>query len=97
MKSFQKIVTSANTPLTIPLDERGGAVGLGATPSGAGNYTVTFSLTPLNQSLTINPHAITSMTTATTAQSEQLGPVTAIIVTLHSGTNVTIDLTQSNV
>ena len=97
MKSFQKIVTSANSPLTIPMNDRGGPAGIGATPAGAGNYTVTFSLTPLNQGLTINPHAITSMTTATTALSEQLGPVTAIIVTLHSGTSVTMDLTQSDV
>jgi hypothetical protein len=96
MKSFQVIVTSSNTPLTIPLDARGGSTGIGATPAGAGNYTVAYSLTPLNQELTVNPHAITSMTTATTALAEELGPVTAIIVTLHSGTSVTIDVTQAD-
>ena len=97
MKNFQKIVTSANTPLTIPLNQRGGAVGVGATPAGAGNYTITLVLTPLQEGLTLNPHAITDMTAATTAQSEQLGPVTAIIVTLNSGTSVTVDITQSDV
>lgn len=97
MKSFQEIITSGDSPLTIPLNPRGGATGIGATPTGAGNYTITFSLTPLNENLTLNPHAITSMTAATTAQSEQLGPVTAVIVTLNSGTSVTVDLTQSDV
>ena len=96
MKTFQQVVTSGNSPLTIPLDARGGNIGIGATPAGAGNYTITYSLTPLNQSLTVNPHAITAMTTATTALTTELGPVTAIIVTLHSGTSVTIDVTQSD-
>ena len=96
MKTFQQVVTSANSPLTIPIDARGGAIGIGATPAGAGNYTVTYSLTPLNQGLTVNVHAITAMTTATTALTTELGPVTSIVVTLHSGTSVTMDLTQSN-
>ena len=97
MKSFQKFVTSGNSPLTIPLNARGGPAGIGATPAGAGNYTITYSLTPLEEDLTVNPHAITDMTTATTAQSIELGPVTAVIVTLHSGTSVTVDVTQSDV
>lgn len=97
MKSSQKIVTSANTPLTIPLDYRGGPMGIGATPAGAGNYTIEFSVTPTNESLTLNPHAITNMTAATTAQQVQMGPATALIVTLNSGTSVTVDLTQSDV
>lgn len=96
MKTFQQIVTSSNSPLTIPLDARGGNIGIGATPAGSGNYTVTYSLTPLNQGLTINPHAITAMTTATAALTTELGPVTAIVVTLHSGTSVTMDVTQSD-
>ena len=97
MKSRQYIVTSANSPLTIPLDYRGGPSGIGATPAGAGDYTVEFSVTPLNENLTLNPHAITDMTASTTAQQVELGPATALIVTLNSGTSVTIDLTQSNV
>jgi len=96
MKSFQIVVTSSNSPLTIPLDARGGNIGVGATPAGSGNYTVTYSLTPLNEGLTVNVHAITAMTTATTALTTELGPVTAIVVTLHSGTSVTMDLTQSD-
>jgi hypothetical protein len=96
MKSFQVVVTSSNTPLTIPLDARGGSTGIGATPAGAGNYTITYSLTPLNQELTVNPHAITEMTAATTSIATALGPVTAIIATLNSGTSVTIDVTQAD-
>lgn len=97
MKSIQHVVTSANTPLTIPLSPRGGAVGIGATPAGAGNYSIAFTLTPYSENLTVNPHAITAMTTATAALTTELGPVTGIIVTLHSGTSVTVDLTQSDV
>ena len=97
MKSTQKVVTSANSPLTIPMNPRGGPTALGATPAGSGNYTVTFAIDPVQEGLTLNPFAITSMTTATTAQNEELGPVTALVVTLHSGTSVTIDLAQSDV
>jgi len=97
MKSFQRIVTSGNSPLTIPLNSRGGPVGIGATPAGAGNYTIAFTNTPLNEGLTLNPHVITDMTAATTVQQIQLSPGTAIIVTLNSGTSVTVDLSQSDV
>jgi hypothetical protein len=97
MKSLQIVVTSANSPLTIPLSPYEGSMGVGATPAGSGNYTVTFTLTPTNEDLVANQHAITAMTTATTALTTELGPVTGIVVTLHSGTSVTMDLTQSNV
>ena len=97
MKSTQTVVTSANSPLTIPLNARGGPTALGATPAGSGNYTVTFAIAPVQEGLTLNPFAITNMTTATAAESIEFGPVSALIVTLHSGTSVTIDLSQSDV
>lgn len=97
MKSKQHIVTSSNSPLTIPLDYRGGPVGIMATPSGSGNYTIAFTLTPLNEGLTLNPFDIPDMTAATGVQQTELGPTTALIVTLNSGDDVTVDLTQSNV
>ena len=97
MKSIQLIVTSAESPLTYPLSPRGGNVGIGATPAGAGNYTIAYSLTPLNEELTLNPHVITEMTAETAAVAVQVGPATALIVTLNSGTSVTVDLTQSDV
>jgi hypothetical protein len=95
MKPRQVIVTSANSPQTIPLDPRSGPVGLGATPDSA-NYTVVISFTPLQEGLTANTFPIAEMTAATTAQQVQLGPVLSIIVTLNSGTSVTIDLNQAN-
>ena len=97
MKSIQRIVTSGNSPLTIPLSPRGGPVGIGATPAGAGNYTIEFTLTPLNEGLTINPHEISTIISTAVVQQAQIGPVTALIVTLNSGTSVTVDLTQSDV
>jgi hypothetical protein len=97
MKTTQTVVTSGNSPLTIPLNPRGGPTAIGATPAGAGDYTVTFVIAPIQEGATLNPFAITSMTAATTAQNEELGPVSAVIVTLNSGTSVTIDLAQSDV
>ena len=96
MKTRQIIVTSSNSPVTIPLNPRGGPVGVGATPDSA-TYTVEMTLTPLEDGLTPNTFAITDMTAATTAQSAQIGPVTAVVVTLDSGTSVTMDITQSDV
>ena len=96
MKTRQIVVTSSNSPLEIPLNPRGGPVGVGATPDSA-TYTVEMTLTPLEDKLTLNTFAITDMTAATTKQSAQIGPVTAIIVTLDSGTSVTMDISQSDV
>lgn len=97
MKTVQHIVTSSNTPLVIPLSARGGIVGIGATPSGAGNYTVQITLTPLNEGLTPNFFPVPTMTAETGVVQVNVSPVTAIRVTLNSGTNVTIDLAQSDV
>ena len=97
MKSFQIIVTSGNSPLVIPLNERCGHVAFGATPSGAGDYTIEFTMTPQNEEFTNNYFPITDMTAATTAQQQGIGPATAIRVTLNSGTNVTMDIAQSDV
>ena len=95
MKSFQKVVTSGS--LVIPFNQRGGDVAFGATQSGGGDYTIEFTMTPLNQLLTPNYFPITDMTAATTAQQQGIGPATAIRVTLNSGTDVTIDIAQSDV
>lgn len=97
MKSVQHIVTSSNSPMVIPMNDRGGPRGVAATPAGAGNYTVEFTLTPQQIGLTNNPVVIAEMTAETTVQSVEIGPVTAIIVTLNSGTSVTLDITQSDV
>ena len=96
MKPNQIIVTSSNSPKTIPLSPRGGPIGVGATPTAA-TYTVEFSLTPIQEGLTANTFPVSGMTAATTAQSAEISPVTAIVVTLDSGTSVTIDIAQSDV
>ena len=96
MRSRQFVVTSSNSPRTIPLNPRGGPTAFAAIPDSA-TYTVEFTLTPLQGGLTPNPLAISNMTAATTDQSTEIGPSTAIIVTLDSGTSVAIDIAQSDV
>ena len=54
-------------------------------------------MTPQNEEFTNNYFPITDMTAATTAQQQGIGPATAILVTLNSGTDVTIDVAQSDV
>ena len=96
MKTRQVIVTSSNSPMTIPGNARGGGLGIFATPDSA-TYTVEFTGTPLQQKLTNNTFPITDMTAATTLQQVVLDNITAVIVTLDSGTSVTIDITESDV
>lgn len=96
MKSRQFTVTSSNSPLTIPLSHRGGPTGIAATPTAA-TYTVNYTIAPLNEGATINEFAIAAMSGVTTAETAEIGPVTAIIVTLDSGTSVSIDVAQSDV
>lgn len=99
MKSQQIVVTSGNSPFTFPLNERGGPRGVAATPAGAGNYTIEYTLTAQNEepALTSNPIPITEMTAETGIVAVEIGPATAIIITLNSGTSVTVDVTQSDV
>ncbi len=98
MKAKRFVITSGNSPLTIPTDYRSGPISIITNPSGAGNYTVAFTTTPIQDtSLTPSYIDITSMTAATTIQSEETGSITALRVTLNSGTDVTLDLAQSNV
>ena len=96
MKSRQITVTSANSPFTFPVSYRGGEVALGITPNSA-NYTATFALTPMEEGLTVNTFPIPDMTAATTAQSVMMIPVTAIVITLNSGTSLSVDIAQSDV
>lgn len=98
MRPIQKLVTSANTPVIIPTSYRNGAISIVATPAGAGNYTIAFTTTNVfDSSLTPVWVDITAMTTATTTQNAELGTVTAIRATLHSGTSVELDIAQSDV
>jgi len=97
MKSFQKLVTSANSPLIVPLDVRGGTIGLSTLPAGSGNYTVQATLTPFDDNLTAIYFAVPDMTAATAAQQTAVFPITGIKITLNSGTSVAVDIAQSDV
>lgn len=98
MRPKQTLVTSSNSPKTIPMNYRSGPVSILATPAGSGNYTIAFTTTDIfNSDLTPVYVNITSMTAATTAQNEELGTITAFRVTLNSGTSVQLDIAQSDV
>lgn len=96
MKSRRHTVTSSNSPLTIPLDNRGGPISIGATPTAA-TYTVEYTVNPLQEGLTNGTFPISVMTGVTSAQSAQFNAITAFVVTLDAGTSVDIDVAQSDV
>lgn len=80
-----------------PTDYRGGTISIAATPAGAGNYDVEYTLSNvLDSAITPNWIAITAMTGATTQQTAEFGSISGLRVTLNSGTSVTIDINQSN-
>ncbi len=98
MRNKRHEITSNNSPKTIPMNWRGGSTSIITSPSGAGNYTVAFTTTPIQDaSLTPTYIDITSMTAATTDQSEEVGQITAFRITLNSGTSVAADIAQSDV
>lgn len=98
MRPKQILITSANTPFTLPLNYRGGPTSLIATPDGAGNYTIAITTTDIqDSSLTPNFFDIAAMTTETAKKETSISSATALRVILHSGTSVTIDVSQSDV
>ena len=92
-------VTTANTPYYLPVNWRGGAIGVTATPAGAGNYDVAYTHEPIGDGATgvTNWTDVTDMSAATAAASKELGPCTCLRVTLNSGTSVKVDFTQTDV
>lgn len=98
MRPLEKLVTSANSPKIIPTNYRSGPLSIITTPAGAGNYTIAFTTSDV-QNTAITPIwvDITSMTGATTSQNEELGTVTAFRATLNSGTSVQVNIAQSDV
>lgn len=82
----------------IPVDWRGGDITIIALPGATGNYDVAFTATDIyNTTLTPTWEDITGMSASTTQASATLdGSVTAVRVTLNSGDNVTVDISQSN-
>lgn len=92
-------VTSGNTPYYIPVNWRGGSIGVTATPSGAGDYDVAYTHEPIGSGAAsvTNWTDITDMSAATAAASKAIGPCTCLRITLNSGTSVKVDVTQSDV
>lgn len=91
-------VTSGNSPYYIPLDWRGGDIGVTATPN-SGNYDVAYTHEPISggASNVTDWTDVTDMSAATTAQSKVIGPSTCLRITLNSGTSVKVDVTQRDV
>lgn len=95
-------VTSGNSPYYIPVNWRGDSLGVTATPNGAGNYDVAYTRElPSSYDFASDASAwvdVSNMSAATAVQSEEI-PVgaTCLRITLNSGTNVVVDLSQQDV
>lgn len=91
-------VTSSNSPYYLPVNWRGGVLGVTATPAGAGNYDVAYTHEPIRGGAAnvTNWTDITDMSAATAAASKEVGPCTCLRITLNSGTSVAVDVTQND-
>jgi hypothetical protein len=99
MRPKQIIVTSGNSPVTIPVNWRSGESGIvTALPAGVGNYTVASSNDNVyDPSITPTYTNVVNMTAATAQVSQAYDTgITALKVTLHSGTSVTITVSQDS-
>lgn len=93
-----RIVQDTVDNTVVPMDWTGGPITILALPSGAGNYDVAFTTTDIfNSSLTPIWEDITNMSAATDQQSATIdGSITGLRITLNSGTDVTVDISQSD-
>ncbi len=97
MRPKTVVVTSGES--YIPVNYRGGEIGVTATPAGSGNYDVAYT----HESISEGADAVTrwvdveDMSAATTVVSKAVKPATCLRVTLNSGTSVTVDITQSDI
>lgn len=91
-------VTSGNTPYYIPMNWRGGPIGVTATPSGGGDYDVAYTHEPIGEGAAnvTDWTDITDMSAATAAASKEVGPCTCLRITLNSGTSVKVDVVQND-
>ncbi len=98
MYPIQINVTSADSPKIIMLNRRGGSVGITTSPTGAGNYTIEYTTSRLQDpALGAVWRPISTMTAATADQDESLLPLEAVRATLNSGTSVEVHIVQSDV
>ena len=98
MRPARYTVTSSNSPMTIPLNWMAGLASIIATPNGSGNYDVAYTNVDITDT-TITPNwiDITDMSAATAQVGDKtLTSVTALRITLNSGTNVIVDLASAD-
>ena len=98
MRPKSVTVTSGNSPYYIPVNWRGGPIGVTATPN-SGNYDVAYtheSITNVGAAAVTDWTDITDMSGATAAASKEIGPCVCLRITLNSGTSVKVDVTQSD-
>ena len=92
-------VTSSNSPYYLPVNWRGGDIGITATPAGSGNYDVAYTF----ESLGDGAAAVTDwvdvedMSAATAVASKSIKPAATLRITLNSGTSVKVDIVQADV
>lgn len=98
MRPKSVTVTSSNSPYYIPMNWRGGPIGVTATPT-AGNYDVAYTHESIasGASGATDWTDLTDMSAATAAASKEVGPCTCLRITLNSGTSVKVDVVQSDV
>lgn len=101
MRPKSVTVTSSNSPYYIPVNWRGGPIGVTATPAtdGVDNFDVAYTQEPIGDGasgVTVWTD-ITDMSGATAAASKEVGPCTCLRITLNSGTSVQVDIVQSDV
>ncbi len=92
-----KTITVTSGSSIVPVDYKAGEISVTATPDTA-NYDVAYTTDNIfDSTLTIAWIDVTNMSGASTEQSQMIqGPVSAIRVTLNSGTDVTVSIIQRN-
>jgi len=95
MRPAQYTVTTANTPLIIKVDYLAEWTGIVALPSGSGNYDIAFARAPIDE-VTPTWVDLPNMSAATTTQDEVVNAISGIRITLNSGDQVVVDITQTS-
>jgi hypothetical protein len=95
MRPFEVTVTSSNSPKVIPMNYRGGKVGVILSPNSA-TYTVAFTNSDIQRDGSPIWYDDPDATSITTAYQSTYEPITALRITLNSGTSVNAEMSQSD-
>lgn len=92
-------VVDGNSPYYIPVNFRGGDIGITATPAGSGDYDVAYTRESIAEGASgvTSWTDITGMSAATAAAVATVTAATCLRITLNSGDSVTVDVAQSDV